>query len=158
MVYRLRSGTPFTPGFRDGVDANGDGVWGNDPAYVDLAFPGMAAVAADHACLRRAGGTYAERNDCRGELTHRLDLRAAFRIMTLGAGPLDLVVDAMDVTPGTSGRVDRALYLVDRTGTLSRNATTGVTTVPLVVNPNFGALLADRAPGMLFRVGLRIGR
>ena len=158
MVYRLRSGAPFTPGFRDGVDANGDGVWGNDPAFVDLAFPGLAALAADNACLRRASGTYAERNDCRGELTHRLDLRAAFRIMMLGAGPLDLVVDAMDVIPGTSGRVDRALYLVDRTGALTRNTTTGVTTVPLVVNPNFGALLADRAPGMLFRVGLRIGR
>ncbi len=158
MVYRLKSGTPFTPGFRDGVDANGDGVWGNDPAFVDLAIPGVSTLAESHDCLTRSTSAFAERNDCRGELTHRLDLRASFRIMMLAVGPMDLVVDALDVIPGTSGRVDRALYLIDRAGTLSTNTTTGVTTVPLVVNPNFGALLADRAPGMLFRVGLRIGR
>ena len=64
----------------------------------------------------------------------------------------------MSAATGTSGRVDRALYLVDRASALTTSTTTGVTTVPLVVNPNFGALLADRAPGMLFRVGLRIGR
>lgn len=158
MVYRLKSGAPFTPGFRDGVDANGDGVWGNDPAYVDLALPGMDALRADHACLSRSSGAFAERNDCRGVITHRLDLRASFRLMTLAAGPMDLVLDAMDVIPRASGRIDRALYLVDRTGAVATNGSTGVTTVPLVVNPNFGELLADRAPGMLFRVGLRIGR
>jgi hypothetical protein len=156
LVYRLKSGTPFTAGFRDGVDANGDGVWGNDPAFVDPAIAGVTALAEGNDCLKRSVGTFAERNDCRGEMTHRLDLRASFRIMMLAVGPMDLVVDALDVIPGTSGRVDRALYLVDRAGALSTNA--GVTTVPLVVNPNFGALLADRAPGMLFRVGLRIGR
>ncbi len=158
MVYRLRSGTPFTPGFRDGVDANGDGVWGNDPAFVDASLPGMTALVAEHACLRRSSGDFAARNDCRGETTHRLDLRATFRLLMLAAGPMDLVVDAMDVVPGASGRIDRALYLVDRTGAISTNPTTGVTSVPLVVNPGFGALLADRASGMLFRVGVRIGR
>ena len=157
-VYRLRSGTPYTAGFRDGVDANGDGVWGNDPAFVDAALPGMDALLASHSCLRSAAGAFAERNACRGELSHRLDLRAAFRLRTFASGPLDLVIDAMDVIPGTAGRVDRALLLVDRTGTLTTNGATGVTTVPLVVNPNFGELLADRAPGILFRVGLRIGR
>ncbi len=158
VIYRLRSGTPFTPGFRDGVDVDGDGVAGNDVAFIDAALPGMAALQASHACLQRASGTFALRNDCRGEMVHRLDLRASFRLRTFASGPLDLVLDAMNVIPGTEGAIDRALYLVDRTGVLTTNPGTGVTSVPLVVNPNFGELISDRAPGMLFRVGLRIGR
>jgi hypothetical protein len=157
-VYRLKSGAPYTPGFRDGVDANGDGVAGNDPAYVDASLPGMNTLIAAHSCLRTSAGAFAERNSCHGDWTHRLDLRAAFRITTFAAGPVDLVLDAMDVIPSAAGRVDNALYLVDRTGTLATNPGTGVTTVPLVVNPTFGQILVDRSPGMLFRVGLRIGR
>ena len=52
--------------------------------------------------------------------------------------------------------MDRALLLVDPAGTLSTNSTTGVTTVPYVVNPNFGKLLTDRSTGVLWRVGVRI--
>jgi hypothetical protein len=158
VIYRMRSGSPFTAGFRDGVDADADGVAGNEAAFVDASLPGMDALLAEHSCLARASGTFAERNDCRGELVHRLDLRASFRLRSFASGPLDLVIDALNVIPSTEGRVDRALYLVDRTGAAATNPATGVTTVPLVVNPNFGALLSDRAPGILFRVGLRIGR
>lgn len=157
-IFRMRSGTPFTPGFRAGVDANGDGVAGNDPAYVDGALGGMDALLADHACLREATGTFVARNACRGELVHRVDLRAAFELFDLRGGPVALVLDAIDVLGTDSGPLDRALFLVDRTGSVQTNAATGVTTLPLVVNPNFGELLADRAAGMLFRVGLRIGR
>ncbi len=32
--YRYRSGLPFTPGFPQGVDVNGDGSGGNDPAFI----------------------------------------------------------------------------------------------------------------------------
>lgn len=158
LVYRLRSGTPYTPGFRDGVDANGDGVAGNDPAWIDGSVPGIQDLIDAQDCLAGAAGAYAERNSCRGDWTHRLDLRAAFRLANLAGGPLDLVIDAIDALPGSSGRIDRALYLVDRTGTLTTNTITGVTTVPLVVNPNFGELVDDRSAGVLFRVGLRIGR
>ena len=158
VIYRMRSGSPFTAGFRDGVDVDGDGTAGNEAAFVDASLPGMDALLAEHSCLARASGAFVERNDCRGELVHRLDLRASFRLRTFASGPLDLVIDALNVVPGTEGRVDRALYLVDRTGAVTTNPATGVTTVPLLVNPNFGALLSDRAPGILFRVGLRIGR
>jgi Carboxypeptidase regulatory-like domain/TonB dependent receptor len=157
-VYRGRSGRPFTPGFRAGVDANGDGVAGNDPAFVDAGLPGMTELLAAHACLRSAAGGLAERNGCRGDWSHRLDLRIAFRVATLASGPLDVVLDAMDVIPTTFGRVDDALYLIDRSGSLTTDPVTGVTTIPLAVNPNFGELIADRSPGILFRVGLRIGR
>ena len=47
--YSYRSGYPFTPGFRDGVDANGDGSWRNDPAYVDNQIVGADSVIAQTA-------------------------------------------------------------------------------------------------------------
>jgi hypothetical protein len=156
VVYRLQSGAPFTPGVRDGVDANGDGSWRNDPAFVDAALAGMDAMIFEHSCLDEAVGTFAQRNSCRGDLQQRVDLRAAFRILRLDAGRLELVVDALDVTAGARGRDDHALLLVDRTGAVMRNPTTGVTSVPYIVNPNFGQRLADRSPGVLWRVGLRI--
>jgi len=158
VIYRLQSGRPFTAGFRDGVDANGDGVWGNDPAHIDPLLPGMDSLLATWSCLRAGVGSLAQRNGCRGEWTHRLDLRAAVRLGGLAGGPLELIVDAINVIPGTLGSIDRALYLVDRTGSVTTNPSTGVSTVPLLVNPAFGTILADRSPGMLFRVGLRVGR
>ena len=76
--------------------------------------------------------------------------------MMTNSGMTPNTSDAIDVAATQFGPVDRALYLVDRTGSVSTAA--GTTTVPLLVNPNFGELLAERSPGMLFRVGLRIGR
>ncbi len=156
VVYRGRSGAPFTPGFRPGVDANGDGIAGNDPAFVNSAVSGMTALLDANTCLAKFVGAFAERNSCRGDWRHSVDVRATLRLANLAAGPLDLVVDAMDLLPVERGRIDDALYLVDRTGTLSTSL--GVTTVPLVANPAFGTIVADRAAGPLFRVGLRIGR
>ncbi|MES1259332.1 MAG: carboxypeptidase regulatory-like domain-containing protein, partial [Gemmatimonadota bacterium] len=40
--FRYRSGLPFTPGFRNGVDANGDGSGANDPAFVGASISGMS--------------------------------------------------------------------------------------------------------------------
>ena len=155
-VYRLQSGAAFTPGVRDGVDANGDGAWGNDPAFVDGSLPGMDVVLAKHSCVGVSSGSFMERNSCRFELSQRVDLRASFRLAQLQAGRLELVLDALDVIGEARGRVDNALLLVDRAGALATNASTGVTTIPYIVNPNFGQLMADRSPGVLWRVGLRV--
>lgn len=151
-IYRLRSGLPFTPGVRGGVDANGDGDWTNDPAFVDAAL--LPAGAAS--CVRRSLGGFAERNACREDVVHGLDLRATIRIARLTIGGLDLVVDAIDVLATPVGPLDRALLLVDGTGALSTNPTTGVTTVPYLANPTFGERLNARAPGIFWRVGMRI--
>jgi Carboxypeptidase regulatory-like domain/TonB dependent receptor len=158
MVYRVRSGSTFTPGFAPGVDANGDGDVHNDPAFIDNAIPGMDAMLAANDCLARQAGGFAARNSCRGALVQRLDLRAAFRLASGPGAGIHLVIDAMDVVSAATGRVDAALYHIDRSGALSTNALTGVTTMPLMVNPRFGELVADRSPGVLWRVGLRIGR
>src|SRR5690606_32789463 len=74
-VYRYRSGDPFTPGFRDGVDANGDGSGRNDPAFVDERIAGVSELARAWPCLRTQSGALAERNACRGPGVHGLDVR-----------------------------------------------------------------------------------
>jgi hypothetical protein len=61
------------------------------------------------------------------------------------------------VVEADGGLRDHALYLVDRTGTLTTNASTGVVTVPLIANPAFGDLLARRSSGRAVRLGLRVG-
>jgi hypothetical protein len=153
-VYRIRSGLPFTPGFRGGVDANGDGDWRNDPAYVDVTLLGMNALLADSPCLKPAA--FARRNACRGDLAQSVDLRAAFQVARLPVGRVDVVIDAVDLVAANNAPLDAALLLVDAGGTLSTNPTTGVTTVPYVVNPGFGKSLPGRSPGVFWRVGLRV--
>lgn len=155
-IYRLRSGLPFTPGVRGGVDANADGDGANDPAFIDPTLPGMTDLLAGNDCLNSQAGTFAERNSCRGDFVHRLDVRASFRLATLRTGRVDLVVDALDLLATESGRVDGALLVVDRATPVTTNPISGVTSVPYRVNPEFGRVLADRSPGVLWRVGLRI--
>ncbi len=155
-LYRLRSGLPFTPGFRGGVDANGDGDWTNDAAFVDAALPGMDAQLAKYSCLK--SGVFAARNACRGELAQSVDVRAAFRVANIGGRRVDLVLDAVDLLAVNTAPVDAALLLVDATGSVTVNPGTGVTTLPYVVNPGFGEKVDGRAPGVLWRVGLRVTR
>lgn len=155
-LYRYRSGQLFTPGFRAGVDANGDGSATNDPAYVDDTIPGVSSLFGTWDCLRGQAGRFAERNSCREPGAHSLDLRLRLEVLHPGSVPLELVVDALNVLESDVGVRDNALYLVDRSRALSTDPTTGQITVPLVANPNFGRLLVRRTAGRLWRVGLRV--
>jgi len=138
------------------VDANGDGDWNNDPAFVDAALGGMSDILSAQSCVRTSTGIFAERNSCREEIVHRLDLRATIRLAQLGMGRVDLMLDALDVIAPNVGPIDRALLLVDPGGVTSTNTATGVTTVPYVTNPNFGSRVFDITPGVFWRLGLRI--
>jgi hypothetical protein len=155
-VYSLQSGGHFTPSVGEGIDANGDGDRSNDPAFIDPALPGMDALIGAHDCLAKRTGTFAERNMCRRASVQRLDLRLAVPVVRTAFGRVDVVVDALDVVATERGPIDRALVNVARSGTLTTDPLTGVTQVPLVVNPNFGRVRADRATGILFRLGVRI--
>ena len=152
-AYRYRSGYPFTPGFRPGVDANGDGA-ANDPAFVDDTMSGMASLISKWSCLRQSAGQFAARNSCRASGVSSLDLRLEVPTVTIGGYPLDLVVDAVNLLESDVGLVDNALYLVDP----AKAPTTvgSVTHVPLVVNPNFGNVLVRDSSGRFLRVGLRV--
>lgn len=153
-LYRLESGPPFTPGFRPGVDANGDGSSLNDPAFVDPGVAGMDAVLGAWECLREQASRFADRNSCRGETVHALDARLALRLVRGGRYALELVADGLNLTGRAIRYPDGALYLVDPAGSLARGA--GTVTLPLLANPNFGRPLADAAPGRILRLGFRI--
>jgi hypothetical protein len=155
-VYRYRSGYPFTPGFRPGVDANGDGSDRNDPAFVDDTMTSLTPLLDQWSCLRQQAGRFAERNSCRAPGVHALDFRLALSLLRIGGYPFTLVVDGLNLIESDAGPRDGAVYLVDRTRALATNPATGVTTVPLVANPNFGRVLAHDTPGRQWRVGLQV--
>lgn len=153
--FRYESGIPFTPGFRDGVDANGDGSWRNDPAYVDDQVTGVSDLFGSWDCLRTQVGRFAERNSCRGPARKSLDLRVALGPFRIGY-PVELVIDAMNVLDAENADVDRALYLVDGSAALVRDPATGTVTVPLVANPDFGRAIRRYGSGRYLRIGLRV--
>ncbi|MES2304395.1 MAG: carboxypeptidase regulatory-like domain-containing protein [Gemmatimonadota bacterium] len=151
--YRFRSGLPFTPGFQRGVDANGDGATGNDPAFLGSSIAGMSELAGRESCLSGAG--FAKRNSCREKGVHGLDLRAEVGLPVGGARRVALTLDGFNVIATETGLVDHAAVLVNPTGTISTDGT-GHTVLPLLANTNFGKLLVRRGEGRLLRVGIRV--
>lgn len=150
-VYRFRSGAPFTPGYAAGVDANMDGVLGNDPAFVTAGAD--AAHGGDWSCIATAAGSFVARNACRAPDEHMLDLRLSVEL----PGPsVSLFVDALNVLDRESALLDTALLAVDPGGSITGGAAN--TQLPLIANPGFGSPLRDLSMGRTLRVGLRIGR
>ena len=154
--YRFSSGVPFTPGFRDGVDVNGDGSGRNDPAFIDDTVVGMESLLATWDCLAEQAGRFAARNSCRGPDRHRLDLRLAIGLFELAGHPMEVVVDALNVLDADLGVPDRAVFLIDRNGSLTTSPD-GTITVPLVVNDRFGVPLVRNSAGRSLRFGIRMG-
>ncbi len=151
---RYRSGLPFTPGYRAGVDINGDGSSGNDPAFLGSAIPGMAELVSMNDCLSSQAGGIAERNSCREDPVQSIDLHASLGMNT-GGRRLALVVDAFNLVNSESGVVDRAALLIDS----SRSATVdggGRLVLPVVANEGFGTLLSRRSDPRMVRLGVRM--
>jgi len=155
-LYRWRSGYPFTPGFRDGVDANGDGSARNDPAFVTDTVLDAANVIAQNSCLATQIGRFVDRNACRDPSAGALDLRLAATIGHIGRSAAELIVDGFGVVRSGEDVYDHALYLVDGAAPLVTNAVTGVTSVPLRANTSFGQALSRRSPGAVWRAGIRV--
>jgi hypothetical protein len=155
-IYRFQSGYPFTPGFRDGVDANGDGSDSNDPAFVDGTIAGMSELVGQFSCLSGQSGRFAERNSCRADNAHELDMRLGLSVMGSGRTTAQLFVEGINLMDARYDEPDRALVLVDATRALQTNQSTGDITVPLVANPNFGKPLLQRGGGRLLRIGLQV--
>jgi hypothetical protein len=152
-VYRFRSGLAFTPRYRAGVDANGDGSYRNDPAYVDAAL--VDPLLADWGCLSESVGGFAVRNSCRGPSVHSVDVRIRFRLGSVLGRDASLVLDGFDLIESNDGVIDDALLLVDPSATITGG--TGTISVPVIANPGFGQVLYPTTPGRMLRIGLRIG-
>lgn len=150
---RFRSGLPFTPGFRNGVDANGDLSGNNDPVQSG-SVPGTTGGFAT--CDGGTVGGFAARNSCRDKSVGSLDLRFALNLPLRGGGSsLAFTVDAFNVVSSVTGLVDHAAMLIDPAKTLTTDANGGVT-LPLSANPGFSSLLARRGEPRLVRFGLRV--
>jgi hypothetical protein len=148
--YRLRSGLPFTPGFRPGVDINGDGSGQNDPLFYG-AVGGLNLTG----CSGVAGTGFAVRNSCRGDLVSALDLSLAAGLPVGPALRLAVTVEAFNVMATATGLVDRAAVLVDPSGIFAVDPA-GSVTIPFLANPDFGTLLSRRTDPRMLRVGLRL--
>jgi len=154
--YSYQSGLPFTPGFRAGVDANGDGSARNDPAYVDPSVAGMDQLLGEWECLAEQANRFAGRNTCRGPNTTRLDARFAVGLYAVQGMPIELVVDFLNILDTDLGPRDNALFLVDGSRPLETSPD-GTVFVPLVTNPNFGRALVHYSTGRSLRFGIRMG-
>lgn len=155
-VYRFRSGLPFTPGYRLGVDANGDGSMRNDVAFV----PSGAALEPlldEWSCLEAQAGSFATRNGCRGASEHSVDARVQLQLGSISGRTLRLTVDAFNLIEPQGGIMDKALLLVDPDRSISVSPDGSVVTVPTVVNPGFGEILYPSSRGRMLRVGVRFG-
>jgi hypothetical protein len=155
-VYRMRSGYPFTPGFRQGVDVNGDGSGSNDPAFVDEAVSGTVELAREWDCVRGQVGRFAERNACRGSAVHAFDGRFSVSFPSATGVSGQLFVEALNLLHSPVGDPDRALYLIQEGGSLVQNPATGVVSLPLTANPNFGKALNRIDAGRTLRIGLQL--
>ncbi|HEV8149872.1 MAG TPA: carboxypeptidase regulatory-like domain-containing protein [Gemmatimonadales bacterium] len=151
--WRWRSGLPFTPGFRPGVDLNGDFGGNNDPVLVDQ---GLESALGAKGCSVVAGD-FAARNSCRESSVQALDLRLSVGLpLRIGSGgSLSLTVDGFNVVSSKTGVVDRAALLIDPAGSLTTGSN-GRVTVPFLSNPNFGSLLSRRVDPRVIRFGLRM--
>jgi hypothetical protein len=154
-AYRFRSGLPFTPGYRDGVDANGDGSIRNDVAFLDAAMVG--ALLSDWPCLEDQVGGFAARNSCRGPAVHSLDVRVRLNVGHVAGREASLVIDGFNLIENGDGVVDDALLLVDPDASIVTSPDGTVVTIPFTVNPDFGRILYPTSRGRMIRVGFRIG-
>ncbi len=149
---RWRSGLPFTPGFRPGVDVNGDLGGNNDPVTADAAGA-VAGAAALASCDGSAVGAFAARNSCREKGIGSLDLRFSVGFPA-GAGRLALTVDALNIVATATGVIDHAAVLINPAAGITQS--NGVVTLPFLANPSFGTLSSRRTEPRLIRFGLRM--
>jgi hypothetical protein len=150
--WRWRSGLPFTPGFRDGVDANGDGSVRNDPVS-QQAVAGLSNHLQDAGCAAPTGD-FAARNSCRAGAVQALDAELSVPL-AVGSRRLHFTLSAFNLVSTATGVVDRAAVLVDPDGTITTDAN-GRLVLPLVLNDNFGQLLSRRNDPRTIRIGLRV--
>lgn len=151
--YRWRSGLPFTPGFRAGVDVNGDGSGGNDPVSRQ-AVAGLPGLLESAGC-EAATEVFATRNSCREEAVQALDAELGLRLPVGGSRRVILTLSAFNLVSTATGIVDRAAVLVDPEGSIGTDAN-GSLVLPLILNDNFGQLLSRRNDPRTIRIGLRV--
>jgi len=155
-VYRFRSGLPFTPGYRLGVDANGDGSSRNDVAFVPDAAQ-LGSLADSWSCLSEHAGAFAVRNSCRGSSVHSVNARLRLTFARFSGRGVSLTIDGLNLVESSGGVADGALLLVDPTGSITTSPDGSTVTIPTTINAGFGEVLYPSSRGRMLRIGVRIG-
>lgn len=123
-IWRTFAGHPFSPQISFSNDANGDGVTGNDRAYIprnraDIAIDGNGGAAGvgspaqqdsayavldniigSYKCLSQQRGKIAERNSCRNGSRSILDIQLSKEIGLVSGQRLSLIADFFNVLNG----------------------------------------------------------
>ncbi len=131
-LLRAYSGLPFSPTINSSADANGDGIRGNDRAYIprdrnditidgnggaagvgtalqqDSAYAVLNAIINGNACLRSQRGRIAERNTCRNPARTVLDIRVSKEVTTVRGQSVELIADFFNVLNGINKDWGRA--------------------------------------------------
>lgn len=154
---RYRSGLAFTPGFRSGVDVNGDLGGNNDPVAAE-AVGAPSGGEAQASCERVSVGGFAARNSCRQSGVGSLDARVGLPLPIGGdrAGRVLITIEAFNLLASRTGVVDRAALLIDPAAALSANSSTGAVQIPYASNPRFGTLLRRGGDSRVVRLGLMV--
>jgi len=125
LIWQTYSGLPFTPKITSDADANGDGIRGNDRAYIprnrqDISIDGNGGGAGfgsafqqdstyavldgyirDNQCLATQRGRIAERNSCRSDGRSLVDIKILKEIALPRAGHrIELTLDIFNVLNG----------------------------------------------------------
>ncbi|MGH7474860.1 MAG: TonB-dependent receptor domain-containing protein [Longimicrobiales bacterium] len=153
-LYTYRSGLPFTPIVAAGVDANLDGIAGNEPAFVDAQVDGIQELSGQWDCLRLSSGAFVERNACRTPAAHALHLRGSVGLRGTSLRG-ELFVELINALASVSdGPVNPSLYRIDPTAALAE--ADGELQIPLITNPAFGEPLLGQGEPRILRIGTRI--
>jgi hypothetical protein len=153
-LYTFRSDRPFTPRVATGLDANGDGSPFNDVAFVPSAGSDIEGLASEWSCIADALGSFPERNACRGDPVHSVNVRLSLGLPEVGGLSSALVVDGLNLTDNEWGIRDDNLLVL---GGSSVTKIGDTVTVPYTVNPGFGDWVFRGDTGRMLRVGLWIG-
>lgn len=153
-LYRFRSGTPFTPGYRPGVDANGDGSGSNDVAPIPTAGE-LGAVAQDWSCLTTQAGRFPDRNSCRAASVHTVSAALQLGLAQTARGGVFLTIEGVNLFESEYGSTDTALLLVAPSGSIEE-LSGGDVAVPYIVNPEFGRVATNRNQGRHLRLGIKV--
>lgn len=155
-VFRFSSGRPFTPGMGRGVDANADGVSGNDPAFVDPELDGMEPLLDQWSCLSSSVGRFVERNSCRLPDRMTVDAWIGVRWPPVGGLAGELRVEGLGLVADGDALYDTALLGVDPGGTVEVDPATDRITVPVRVNPLFGQRTIPGSELSRIRISMRL--
>jgi outer membrane receptor protein involved in Fe transport len=132
------SGRPYTPRIASNQDANGDGINGNDRAYVprtrtdisidgnaggagfgtaaqqDSAYAVLDGIINGNACLFSQRGRIAARMSCRNAARSVLDIKISRQIPLISGQTLELTADFFNVLNGLSKKWGKATEQGDR--------------------------------------------